>query len=211
MRNYRIYLIRHGATKANDEGIYIGRTDYELSEKGISELYEKLDIYDYPNCDVVYTSPLKRCTETAEILYPDTKTVTVNDLQEAYLGEFEGERFDKLLELDSYKSWLKGGKDAAPPDGESNSEVMARAFKALHFIITDMMDREIFNAAVITHAGIIMDVLNGFCLPKVKEGSVKIPFGEGFELYATASSWARSQVCELHGIVPFDRTKNDDV
>ena len=47
MKGYRISLIRHGRTEANDKGIYIGRTDYPLSQKGISELYNKLDEFEY--------------------------------------------------------------------------------------------------------------------------------------------------------------------
>ena len=46
MKGYRISLIRHGRTEANDKGIYIGRTDYPLSQKGISELYNKLDEFE---------------------------------------------------------------------------------------------------------------------------------------------------------------------
>ena len=49
MKGYRISLIRHGRTEANDKGIYIGRTDYPLSQKGISELYNKLDEFEYPH------------------------------------------------------------------------------------------------------------------------------------------------------------------
>ena len=38
MKGYHIYLIRHGSTAANENGTYIGHTDYSLSEKGIEEL-----------------------------------------------------------------------------------------------------------------------------------------------------------------------------
>ena len=38
MRSYHIYLIRHGLTKANLEGKYIGETDLDLCEEGVSEL-----------------------------------------------------------------------------------------------------------------------------------------------------------------------------
>ena len=31
----------------------------------------------YPDVDVIYTSPMKRCTETLDILYPDREYVTV--------------------------------------------------------------------------------------------------------------------------------------
>ena len=80
MKGYRISLIRHGRTEANDKGIYIGRTDYPLSQKGISELYNKLDEFEYPHVGKVYSSPLQRCTETAEILFPDSSVQIVENL-----------------------------------------------------------------------------------------------------------------------------------
>ena len=38
MRSYRIYLYRHGKIDENYEGKYIGKTDVDLSLKGITEL-----------------------------------------------------------------------------------------------------------------------------------------------------------------------------
>ena len=45
VRGYRIHLIRHGKTEANEKGIYIGNTDFPLSEEGRRELTDKLDEY----------------------------------------------------------------------------------------------------------------------------------------------------------------------
>ena len=76
MKGYRISVIRHGRTAANDKGIYIGRTDFPLSDKGAAELAGKMDEFRYPNVARVYSSPLRRCTETAEILFPDVQIQT---------------------------------------------------------------------------------------------------------------------------------------
>lgn len=205
MRNYKLSVIRHGSTSANEKGIYIGRTDYSLSEKGIAELYSKMDKYDYPKVEKVYTSPLKRCVETAQILYPNNEVFIVDNLREMDLGDFDGRTLDELINDPNYKKWLKGGKDNVPPNGESSEEVMARVFKALHVIIMDMMQEEIHNAAVITHAGLIVDMLVGYSIPKVDEKKLSIPFGEGFDLLATAAMWQRSQAVELCGICPYER------
>lgn len=97
MKGYRISLIRHGRTEANDKGIYIGRTDYPLSQKGISELYNKLDEFEYPHVGKVYSSPLQRCTETAEILFPDSSVQIVENLIEMDFGDFEGKSADELV------------------------------------------------------------------------------------------------------------------
>ena len=71
MKGYRLSIIRHGLTDANDKAIYLGsRTDYSLSKKGISQIVNKMDEYEYPKVQRVYSSPMKRCIETAEIIYP---------------------------------------------------------------------------------------------------------------------------------------------
>ena len=40
MKGYRISILRHGKTAANEDGIYIGKTDFPLSEAGKEELRE---------------------------------------------------------------------------------------------------------------------------------------------------------------------------
>ena len=52
----KIYLIRHGKTKGNLEERYIGRTDEPLCEAG----RENLKKYQYPQVEMVFTSPMKR-------------------------------------------------------------------------------------------------------------------------------------------------------
>lgn len=202
MQSYRLSVIRHGSTKANENNIYIGRTDYSLSDKGTAQLFSKLEEYDYPYVDIVYTSPLKRCTETASIIYPDTPARIVEDLQEMDLGEFEDKKADELVDNENFRKWLKGGKDVHAPGGESSEEVMARVFKALHEIIMDMMEEEYHHAAVITHGGIIQDILAGYSIPRASHNPVT-DFGEGYEFLATAAMWQRSQVVELFGAVPY--------
>ena len=86
MKGYRISVIRHGMTAANENGIYIGLTDYPLSNKGAAELAGKTDEFVYPNVARVYSSPLRRCMETADILFPDVPVQTVDNLIEMDFG-----------------------------------------------------------------------------------------------------------------------------
>ena len=160
MKGYRISVIRHGLTEANEKGIYIGKTDLPLSDKGAAELAAKMDEFDYPAVHKVYSSPLRRCTETAEILFPYTDLCVVDDLRELDLGIFENKKVDELLENDDYKAWLRGGKDTRPPQGESLEEMTARTYKALHEIITDMMYEGNTHCALITHGGVISNMLS---------------------------------------------------
>lgn len=203
MKGYRISVIRHGMTAANENGIYIGRTDYPLSNKGAAELAGKTDEFVYPNVARVYSSPLRRCMETADILFPDVPVQTVDNLIEMDFGKFEGKKADELVQLPEFKAWLKGGLDCRPPQGESVKEVQLRIFKSLREIIADMMQEDLLHCAVITHGGIISNMMAGFGLPKIPADQLQCAPGEGFDIYVTADLWQRSQAFEILGMVPY--------
>mgnify|MGYP000755091817 FL=1 len=68
MLTYKIHLLRHGLTRANLEGRYIGRTDLPLCPEGRAQLEKLRDTCEYPWAERVYTSPLLRARQTAELL-----------------------------------------------------------------------------------------------------------------------------------------------
>lgn len=70
MKTYKIHLIRHGQTEANAKGLYIGMTDLPLSPEGLGELLELKQNFVYPEAVRFFTSPLIRCRQTLEVLYP---------------------------------------------------------------------------------------------------------------------------------------------
>ena len=69
-RELQIYFIRHGFTKGNEEGRYVGRTDESLSETGRNKLSEIVWNATYMTPNVILVSPMKRCIETAELIFP---------------------------------------------------------------------------------------------------------------------------------------------
>ena len=66
-----ITFIRHGMTDGNQERRYIGQLDDPvLNPTGIRQLEDARANKRYPKADALYVSPLRRCTETAQLLYP---------------------------------------------------------------------------------------------------------------------------------------------
>lgn len=202
MKGYRICFIRHGMTQANAEGKYIGVTDLPLSSEGAQALYDKLEKYEYPPAQKVYTSPLKRCKQTASILQPNRLTVELPELVEMDFGDFEDQQIADIVDTDSYRKFIHGGLDNPAPNGESLRDVITRCYKALQIIISDMMYEGLTNVAVVTHGGIIMNMLSCFGLPKRKPMDYSCDFGEGFEVLVTASMWQRSEAFEVLGTYP---------
>lgn len=209
MKGYRIHLVRHGMTDANLNGIYIGSTDEPLCSQGVGELYEKLDKMVYPGVQKVYSSPLKRCLSTAGILFPEAFTVSVEDLREMDFGEYEGKKAIDLMNDPGYKEFLKGGLDNPPPGGESIRHVIERSYVGISYVVSDMMREGLTNCAVVTHGGIIMNLLSCFGIPKMPPMQFPCDFGEGYEILVTADMWMRSHAFEILGKFPLNRSKDD--
>ncbi|MBQ5310579.1 MAG: histidine phosphatase family protein [Oscillospiraceae bacterium] len=202
MKGYRISILRHGRTDANDKGIYIGRTDLPLSEEGKRELTELYETHEYPKVQRVYTSSLERAVQSAEILFPDRELVEIDDLTEMDFGAFEGCSAEELAKLDSYKKWLRGGLDNPPPNGESLRNMSVRCYTALNSVILDMMNEGITDAAVMTHSGILMNMMSCFGLPKYKPLECACPMGHGYDVLVTAQMWQQGYCFEILGKVP---------
>jgi alpha-ribazole phosphatase len=189
---------------ANEKGIYIGQTDYPLSDKGRAELCGKLDLYEYPRVQRVYSSPLSRCTETAEILFPETPLYIAEDLRELNFGQFDGKSVEELIHREDYKAWLKGGSpELRPPEGESIEELCIRSYRGLNRILMDMMENDFAHCAAITHSGVISNMLTCFGMPKLAANELSCEPGEGFDILFTAQFWQRSQAFEILGMTPY--------
>ena len=97
MKTYRIHFIRHGLTQGAEEGRYIGHTDADLSRDGILQLEDMQRDMVYPQASALFSSPLKRCMHTAQLLYPDRTPIEMEGLIEYNFGEFDGKSADELL------------------------------------------------------------------------------------------------------------------
>lgn len=199
MKNYKIYLIRHGITQGNLDGRYIGFTDLPLCDEGAAAISALKVAELYQPVQKVYSSPLKRCLETAEIIYPDNLLQEIDNLCECDFGDFENKTQEELESLPEYTKWLKGGFDACPPNGESFGDFTLRCLDGLEQVFKDMMKEQITTAAIITHAGVIMNLLAGYGLPKGTPAQFSCNQGEGFEINLSTFLWQKGPTFEIVG------------
>lgn len=209
MKGYTIYLIRHGITDGNLDGKYIGTTDSYLCAQGVEEVLEKKKSFFYPPVQKIYCSPLKRCIQTAGLIYPDSYSRLVPELREMNFGIFENKKAADLMDREDYKQFLKGGLDNPPENGESIRSMIERSYEGISFIIEDMMREGFTSAAVFTHGGIIMNLLSCFGIPKGKPMDFPCDFAEGYEIMTNAQLWQRDNVFEIMGRFPFARSEED--
>ena len=86
MKTYTIYLFRHGLTKGNLNAQYIVHTDLPLTTDSISQLKSIKAHEHYPKVDAVFSSPLKRCLDSAKIMFPENNALVIDDFIEYNLG-----------------------------------------------------------------------------------------------------------------------------
>ena len=165
MKTYRIHLIRHGITKDNIEGVYCGITDTSLCAEGKEQLLKMTEEYSYPGAQFVFSSPLKRCLETAEAIYPAMKPVVIEGLSEYNFGEWEGKTAEQLQKkFPEFEMWLKGEPGVRPPFGESNEDFARRICTDFEKIVDGVIKTGTEDLVIITHGGVISTILFSFLL-----------------------------------------------
>ena len=204
MKSYIIHFIRHGAIDETLSGKYIGTTDVPLSDKGRLDL-KKLDYeYRYPGTQVVFTSPLKRCTETCRILYPEQNPLSIANLSECNFGEWEGKTAEELKSDPDFEKWLAGDNSVKPPRGESNADFTRRICRMFESIVEGLMKTGTTESVIVTHGGVIMTLLAVYGLPQAKPFEWTMDNGFGYSLRVTPMLWQRDKVCEVFQTIPME-------
>lgn len=205
MKSYIIHFIRHGAIDETLSGKYIGTTDVPLSDKGKMDL-KKLDYeYRYPGPQVVFTSPLKRCTETCRILYPEQNPLSIANLSECNFGEWEGKTAEELKNDPDFEKWLAGDNSVKPPRGESNADFTRRICRMFESIVEGLMKTGTTESVIVTHGGVIMTLLAVYGLPQAKPFEWTMDNGFGYSLRVTPMLWQRDKVCEVFQTIPMEK------
>lgn len=156
----KIIFIRHGKTAGNLEKRYIGVTDEPLCKEGISELKS----ISYPDCHIVISSPMKRCLQTAEIIYPNKKIIIRNDLKECDFGDFEGRNYLDLSGNADYQRWIDSGGTMTFPNGECPSDFKRRCIAEFDKTVSEYAENTVI--AFVVHGGTIMSILAKYAYPK---------------------------------------------
>ena len=187
-----LILIRHGKTAGNLLGRYIGsRTDEPLCDEGREGLAGK----QLPEVERLYVSPMKRCVETAEILWPGfdrKKMQKVTDLPECDFGDFENKNYKELSGNGDYQAWIDSNGTLPFPNGESMDAFKSRCLEAFARIVEEVSGAEqewiasgktgIFRAGIVVHGGTIMAILEQYGYPKAAYFDYQVKNGCGYRL-----------------------------
>lgn len=186
----KLILIRHGQTDMNKDQLYYGRLDVPINETGKEQAENtrknlvELEI-DY---DKIYSSPMKRAYETAEIVnYKNLEIEKDDELREMDFGIFEGLSYKEIIKKypEEMEKLKKDWKTYSYVTGENPFMLQKRALKFLEKIDKNK------NNMVVTHWGIICTLLSflfsseleGYWKYQVKNGGIVIiEFSDGYPI-----------------------------
>lgn len=161
----KLVLIRHGAAAENAQRRFLGVTDSPLSPVGIEQARSAAPFM--PAVEHIYSSPLCRCRQTAQLLWPNAGLTVIPGLRESDFGPFEGKSHAELEGSELYEQWLQSPENPALSDLiESPSACRQRAEAAFLEIIRACESRGLSSAGIISHGGTLMNILSIFAEPK---------------------------------------------
>ena len=146
----KLALLRHAVTTWNLEKRVQGRIDQPLCEFGRQQ-FQSLSVPTEYGAYRWYCSPLRRATQTAQLLNLNSIKIEVTLIEMSW-GDWEGEVLKPLRKRlgDEMRDNENRGLDFCPPGGESPRQVQARLQPWLQQIATSGQD-----TAAVVHKGII--------------------------------------------------------
>lgn len=166
----------------NIEKRYVGSTDEPLCEVGICEvnarkqriwvMCEENGSFRMPK--KVYVSPLRRCRQTAELLFPDAVQEVIPELCEMDFGEFEYKNYEELASDVRYQAFIDSGGCLDFPGAEPQVQFRRRIQKAFRRCLEE---NEAFMAGLetakpqeplvfVVHGGTIMAIMEAYARPR---------------------------------------------
>lgn len=155
-----INFIRHGMTEGNKEQRYIGKTDEQLC----ADEKIKLNKIKYPECSILISSPMLRCLQTAEIIYPDKKVLICDGFRETDFGLFEGKNHEELSGNAEYQKWIDSNGEGRFPGGDDPHEFRNRCISEFGKIVEKYKEEK--KISLVVHGGVIMSVMERYAFPK---------------------------------------------
>ena len=151
----RLILLRHGKTGFPKR--YIGATDVPLSSAGVAQISALQKIFQDQDIGVIISSPMERCRQCANILFPERLVRYDKGLREIDFGRWEGQTFPEIQETDPelVEQWASWSSDFCFPQGERIGGFVDRVHKAGERLMTSQEK----TILVISHGGVIRTLL----------------------------------------------------
>ena len=150
-----IYLVRHAETDWNKEKRYQGGKDIPLSNSGIEQARQLARRLSRVKFDLVYSSPLRRARQTAELLIRGSSPPIILEpaFREINHGLWEGLRVEEIAERFSqeFRLWKEKPHLVKMPQGESLHDLRRRVLPRFLELVDQAQEERIL---IVGHGGV---------------------------------------------------------
>lgn len=154
----RLILVRHGESVLGRARRYAGHRDTPLTAEGRLHISRLRSQFRRLRPELIFSSDLRRCRQTARILSPDGEIRTSPRLRELDFGAWDGRTADscRRRDPDRFDRWMRDPWSVRPPRGESLSRLWRRVRT---FVASLARSHPRRTLAIITHGGPIRALL----------------------------------------------------
>jgi len=135
MNKTKLILIRHGQSIGNLNRVYLGHTDWDLTELGYKQAELVCEYLKDEKIDIIYSSDLIRAYNTVLPLAKQRNMEIIKDekLREIYAGEWEGKHYEELVTVyaKEYEIWKTDIGNAGCTGGETVLELQNRIYNEI--------------------------------------------------------------------------------
>ena len=196
-----ILLARHGECRGNVEGLFRGRVDFPLNERGLRQAAELGSALRPYSPEAVMTSPLLRAKDTARAIAGACSIRVEEDegFNNISLGIWEGQPKTEIAERypGQWKIWLENPERLAVEGAESLDDVLRRSMAALDRGVAKYRGK---TFAAVTHRTVIKPLLAG-CL------GIASPYF--WKVHMDTGSYSILVHDDLHGYSLFSLNRTD--
>ncbi len=196
-----ILLARHGECRGNIEGLFRGRVDFPLNERGLRQAAELGTALRPFRPEAVVTSPLLRAKSTARAIAGACSIRVEEDegFNNISLGIWEGQPKTEIAERypGQWKIWLENPERLAVEGAESLDDVLRRSMAALDRGVAKYRGK---TFAAVTHRTVIKPLLAG-CL------GIASPYF--WKVHMDTGSYSILVHDDLHGYSLFSLNRTD--
>lgn len=161
----KVVIIRHGQSIANEKRVYLGHTDWDLTDEGRRQARVAAEYLRREKIDAIYSSDLSRAYNTAlpHAEMRNMRIVRSKELREIYLGDWECIPLNdmcRLYPIEFCVDWRQHFGTCQVPGGESVAEAGERFYNEICRIAALHPDETVLVAS---HAAVIRSFWGKVC------------------------------------------------
>ena len=152
----KLWLVRHGQSQANVDGLYSGISETPLTEPGIVQAQAVGNLLNHVEFEKVLCSELGRAQQTMQLILQQRRVPVITEprLNEMNFGDWEMCHHRDLQRTDAknYAAWCEDWQNVVPKNGEGFQRFAKRVSEFAASLSSQPKEE---NLLIVSHQGVL--------------------------------------------------------